>query len=60
MPVKHVKPSTLTQTVWTAFCYECHASAADATDEALWTVWTRDMVYCPKCAKEEGIGPGDY
>lgn len=61
MPIQHMKASTLAQKVWNAFCYGCRASAADADgDEALWTIWTSDMVYCPKCAKKEGIGKDDY
>ncbi|MCE3223176.1 MAG: hypothetical protein K0S58_1356 [Nitrospira sp.] len=60
MPVQHLKASTLVQKDWSAFCFECGARAADAKDETPWTIWTRDMYYCPACAKREGIGPHDY
>jgi hypothetical protein len=26
----------------------------------LWTIWAPEMVYCPPCAKGQGIGPDDY
>ena len=60
MPVQHVKASTLTQKDWGAFCYECGKRAAEAADDAPWTIWTAKMYYCPACAKSEGIGPHDY
>ena len=60
MPVEHLKPSALIRKLWRAFCFECGKKAAEATDDALWTLWTAEMSYCPLCAKEEGIGPEDY
>ena len=60
MPIEHLKPSALTRKQWGAFCFECGKKAAEATDDTLWTVWAPDMLYCPSCAKEEGIGPDDY
>ena len=60
MPVQHLKASALVKKQWGAFCCECGKNAADATDDSLWTVWTVEMLYCPKCAKGEGIGPDDF
>lgn len=38
----------------------CWQKAAEASDEALWTIWTAAMYYCAKCAKQEGIGPNQF
>jgi len=60
MPVQHVKASTLAQKHQGAFCFGCWQKAADASDEALWTIWTAAMYYCARCAKQEGIGPDQF
>ena len=60
MPGEHLKPSALLRKQGRAFCFGCGKKAADATDDALWTIWAPAMVYCQSCAKDEGIGPDDY
>ena len=32
----------------------------EAKDDGPWTIWTKDMTYCPRCAKKEGIEAGCY
>lgn len=60
MPVQHVKASALVSKNWNACCVECKDKAAAAPKESMWTIWTADMIYCPECAKREGIGKDDY
>ena len=60
MPVKYVKPSALLKQHGHAICANCGKEALGASEDALWTIWTAAMYYCPKCAKDEGIGPNDY
>ena len=60
MPVQHVKAAALVQKRWGAFCFECGKRVVDEAGDALWTIWTKDMFYCPDCAKREGIGPDAY
>lgn len=60
MPIEHLRPSALCRKQWRAFCFSCGKEAANATDDAVWTIWAPEMVYCPSCAKDEGIGPDDY
>ena len=60
MPVQHVKPSALVKKYGYVFCFDCGTEAEDASEDALWTIWTPTMYYCPRCAKREGIGPHDY
>lgn len=60
MPVEHLTPSALIRKQWRAFCFACGKKPTDATDDALWTIWAPEMVYCPPCAKGQGIGPDDY
>lgn len=60
MPIEHLRPSALRRKHSRAFCFSCGKEAADAPDDAVWTIWAPEMVYCPSCAKDEGIGPDDY
>ncbi len=60
VPVQHLKASALVVKRWSAFCVECGDKAAGASGDGLWTIWTSEMIYCPACAKREGIGPDDY
>ena len=60
MPVQHLKACVLNRKNCNAFCSGCGERVADAKEDALWTIWTSDMTYCPVCAKSEGNGPDDY
>ncbi len=60
MPIQHLKASALARKNCNAFCIGCSERVTEAKDEGFWTIWTSDMIYCPRCAKGEGIGKGDY
>jgi hypothetical protein len=57
MTAQHVKAYRLLATKPGASCCDCGKEVGDAPEEQIWTIWNRKMIYCPKCAKNEGIGP---
>lgn len=60
MPVQRLKASTLALKHQGGFCFGCWQKPTDVSGEALWTIWTATMFYCPTCAKQEGIGPEQF
>lgn len=42
-----------------AECCDCAKEVDDAPDNEVWTIWNGNIIYCPKCARNEGIGPHD-
>ncbi len=45
----HIKPN--------AECCDCSKEVDGAPEEQIWTIWNKSIIYCPKCANNEGIGP---
>jgi len=38
-----------------ASCCDCGREVAYASEDQMWAICNEKMVYCPKCAEEEGI-----
>ena len=59
MGAKHITASKLLQIKAYAECCDCSKGVDDAPEEQVWTIWNQGILYCPKCATYEGIGPND-
>jgi predicted nucleic acid-binding Zn-ribbon protein len=42
-----------------AECCDCSKEVDGAQEEEIWTIWNGNIIYCPKCASYEVIGPED-
>ena len=58
MSARHVKASLLIRERSRASCCDCGKEAAQESEGKIWTIWNREMIYCPACARHEGISPG--
>lgn len=57
MPAKHITAKILVLKKPNAECCDCSLEVADSPEEEIWTIWNEHHIYCPRCAKNEGIGP---
>lgn len=58
MPAQHVTAWNLFKSQANTSCCDCSkevASVVDRDPEQTWVIWNGRFVYCPKCAKREGI-----
>ena len=58
MSARHLSATDLLQLKPEAECCDC-ALEVDGSghEEQIWTIWNGSMIYCPKCAQNEGVGP---
>ena len=59
MPAQYILAGDLVVKQPNAECCDCLADPNDAPEEQTWTIWNNSLIYCPKCASYEGIGPND-
>lgn len=57
MSAQYVTALDLFQKKPNASCCDCKKEAAEAPEQQVWTIWNNKLIYCPDCAKKEGIGP---
>jgi hypothetical protein len=57
MSARHVTASLLIRERLSASCCDCGKEAAQESESKVWTIWNREMIYCPACARHEGISP---
>lgn len=59
MAAQHIAVWNLLQLKPNADCCDCGKEADGSPKEEVWTIRTKNLIYCPKCASYEGIGPND-
>jgi hypothetical protein len=59
MPAQHLPAEQLLRRKPNATCCDCGKEAADAKETEVWTIWNDIHIYCPKCARNENVGPDD-
>jgi len=59
MPAQYISAGELARKKPNACCCDCSKEAADRPESEIWTIWNGSMIYCPRCASYEGIGPDD-
>ena len=52
MPVQHAV-SIFMQKQWTGCCFDCGQDVAQASPEAVWTIWTATLYYCAACVPQD-------
>ena len=57
MSAKHITAASLVKQMPNAECCDCSKEADAAHEEETWTIWNQKIIYCPRCARYEGIGP---
>ncbi|WP_153305892.1 hypothetical protein [Desulfogranum mediterraneum] len=59
MAAQYVSAWKLLQLKPNADCCDCGKEVDGSLEEGIWTIWSNKLIYCPKCASYEGIGPND-
>ena len=57
MSAKYIRADNLATIDPEAHCWDCGDEAAKSPPEDIWTIWNDDILYCPRCAEDEGAGP---
>lgn len=57
MSARHLRASLLIRERPHVSCCDCGKEAARELEGKVWTIWNRQMVYCPACARHVGISP---
>jgi len=55
--VCYISAADLAKANPSAECCDCTLDPNDAPEKSTWTIWRNGHIYCPKCAKNENIGP---
>jgi len=57
MAAQYIEAWKLLKLKPSAECCDCGKEVDSAPENQLWTIWNGKLIYCPKCASYEGIGP---
>ncbi len=57
MAAQYINAGQLRRIKPNAECCDCGKEVNDAPESQTWTIWNKKLIYCPKCASYEGIGP---
>lgn len=60
MGAVYIAASDLVKMRSNAGCCDCCLEADNAPEDSIWTIWNRKLIYCPKCAAHENIGPENH
>ena len=59
MAVRHISVLQLLRIKPNAECCDCSREIDGAPESEVWTISNNSLIYCPKCARYEGIGSED-
>jgi hypothetical protein len=55
MTAKYITVDNLLKLEPNAECSDCSKEANDAPTEQTWVIYNKTVIYCPKCADDEGF-----
>ncbi len=59
MAAQYIQTWKLLQIKPNAECCDCSKEVDGSPEDEIWTILNKKLIYCPKCASYEGIGPND-